>query len=127
MLCECWLTTHPWPLSHPPPPDRVMAASSWKEQEMLDERIAELEGAKAALTSELAGARSELAAAQQSLAGQEGALRRLQEALKTEKAALAAAKEELAKEQAALRVAKARSTSRVSDACPVSIMCNRVM
>ena len=54
---------------------RVMAASSWKEQELLDERITELEASKAELTSELAGARAELAAAKQSLSGQEGALR----------------------------------------------------
>jgi chromosome segregation ATPase len=92
-----------------------MQASSWKEQELLDERIAELEANKQELATELAAARTEVMTSQRSLAGQEAALRTLQEQLAKEKATLAAAKEQLQREQATVRSLRAKASSKVCD------------
>ena len=92
---------------------RVMQASSWKEQELLDERILDLEASKQELATELAAARAEVVTAQRSLAGQEAALRTLQEQLAKEKTALAAAKGQLQKEQVTVRSLRAKASSKV--------------
>jgi chromosome segregation ATPase len=85
-----------------------MQASSWLEQEQLDERMAELEAQKAALAADLQAAQAELAAARQVAAGQDATLCKLSEQLLKEGEAAARLKVQLAKEQGLVKSLRAK-------------------
>ncbi|WIA18956.1 hypothetical protein OEZ85_003625 [Tetradesmus obliquus] len=88
--------------------DLVMQASSWLEQEQLDERMAELEAQKAALAADLQAAHAELAAARQAAAVQDATLRKLSEQLLKEGEAAAKLKVQLAREQGLVKSLRAK-------------------
>eukprot|EP00878_Enallax_costatus_P003415 GHUV01003625.1.p1 GENE.GHUV01003625.1~~GHUV01003625.1.p1 ORF type:complete len:1706 (+),score=714.87 GHUV01003625.1:54-5120(+) len=89
--------------------DLVMQASSWVEQEQLDERLAELEAQKAELAAQLASTQAELSAARSSLAAQEVTLRKLSEQLLKEGEAVVQLRAQLTKEQALVKTLKAKT------------------
>eukprot|EP00882_Tetradesmus_deserticola_P027833 GHRQ01030964.1.p1 GENE.GHRQ01030964.1~~GHRQ01030964.1.p1 ORF type:complete len:194 (+),score=86.28 GHRQ01030964.1:215-796(+) len=88
--------------------DLVMQASSWLEQEQLDERMAELHAHKAALAADLAAAQAELAAARQAAAGQDATLRKLSEQLLKEGEAASRLKGALAREAGLVKALRAK-------------------
>lgn len=90
-----------------------MQASSWVEQEHLDERLAELEAQKAELAAELQATQAELTASRSSFAAQEVTLRKLSEQLLKEGEAVVQLKAQLVKEQTLVKTLKAK-TSKVS-------------
>jgi chromosome segregation ATPase len=85
-----------------------MQASSWLEQEQLDERMADLEAQKAALAADLQAAHAELEAARQAAAAQDATLRKLSEQLLREGEATARLKVQLAKEQGMVKSLRAK-------------------
>ncbi|KAF8064552.1 hypothetical protein HT031_003352 [Scenedesmus sp. PABB004] len=96
--------------------DLVMQASSWVEQEHLDERLAELEAQKAELAAQLAEAQAELAAARAAAAAQDAALRKQREQLLHEREAAARLRAALAKEQGLVSALRAKAAKAAADA-----------
>lgn len=90
-----------------------MQASSWVEQEHLDERLAELEAQKAELAADLQAAQVELSTARASLAAQEVTMRKLSEQLLKEGEAVVKLKAQLTKEQTLVKTLKTK-TNKVS-------------
>lgn len=87
-----------------------MQASSWVEQECLDEKMAELEAHKAELSAQLQAVQAELAAARQAAAAQEVTLRKLSEQLLREGEAAIKLRAQLAKEQTLVKSLKAKTS-----------------
>lgn len=101
-----------------------MQASSWLEQEQLDERMAELEAQKAALAADLQAAHAELAAARQAAAVQDATLRKLSEQLLKEGEAAAKLKVQLAREQGLVKSLRAKMNKVTEVAVPWHAGCS---
>lgn len=87
-----------------------MQASSWVEQEQLDEKLAELEAQKAELAAQLHATHADLSAARSSAAAQEVTMRKLSEQLLKEGEAVVLLRAQLAKEQALVKTLKAKTS-----------------
>lgn len=86
----------------------AMQASSWREQELLDERLAELHDQKAELAADLELALKDLEAAKQLMSQQDARISKLTDQLAKEAAEVADIKAELAREQALVRTLKTK-------------------
>lgn len=104
------------------PAHRAMQASSWREQELLDQRLAEAQASREQLASELkraqraaATAAAEAAVLRKELGEREAAAKKLGGELQRAGAALAAARAEVCKEQALVH--SLRSKAKVRSGC----------